>query len=154
MVRSLDGLGEVDAPRTPRFPFSLLSFLNSGASDIVAYAGIWIMMEEAHITTIATDPDYRRRGLGELLIVEMAKLAITEKVEQLTLEVRMSNEAAQMLYRKYGFSDGGIRPRYYSDDFEDALIMRSENLDSMNFKARVVSGEEDLSRRLRWVSCL
>lgn len=154
VVRSLDGLGEVDAHRTPRFPFSLLSFLNSGASDIVAYAGIWIMMEEAHITTIATDPDYRRRGLGELLIVEMAKLAITEKVEQLTLEVRMSNEAAQMLYRKYGFSDGGIRPRYYSDDFEDALIMRSENLDSMNFKARVVSGEEDLSRRLRWVSCL
>ena len=72
VVRSLDGLGEVDAPRTPRFPFSLLSFLNSGASDIVAYAGIWIMMEEAHITTIATDPDYRRRGLGELLIVEMA----------------------------------------------------------------------------------
>lgn len=154
VVRMLDGLGKPAPRRTLRFPFSLLPLGSKGASDIVAYAGIWIMMEEAHITTIATDPDYRRRGLGELLIVEMAKLAITEEVEQLTLEVRMSNEAAQMLYRKYGFSDGGIRPRYYSDDFEDALIMRSENLDSANFKTRVVSGEAALSRRLRWVSCL
>ena len=154
VVRIAGGQNKSASRRSPWFLCSLLPFGHKEACDIVAYAGIWTMMEEAHITTIATATNYRRRGLGELLIVEMVKLAITEGVEKLTLEVRMSNEAAQALYRKYGFSEGGLRPRYYSDDFEDALIMRRENIDSAKFRARVEAGEVALGHRLKWLSRL
>ena len=137
-------------PRRRQFPLSNLLFGRSDARDVVAYCGVWVMMDEAHITTIAVDPDYRRLGLGELLIVEMARIALKARATRMTLEVRMSNEIAQALYRKYGFNDGVVRPRYYSDDFEDALVMRSEELGSCSFAERMDAGEAHLRRRLRW----
>ena len=139
-------------PKRRQFPFSILPFGRSGARDVVAYAGVWVMLDEAHITTIAVDPDYRRLGLGQLLIIQMARIALQARATRMTLEVRMSNEHAQALYRRYGFSDGGIRPRYYSDDFEDALIMRSEELGSCSFAERIDAGEEELRKRLRWTA--
>lgn len=139
-------------PRRRQFPLSNLLFGRSEARDVVGYCGVWVMMDEAHITTIAVDPDYRRLGLGQLLIIQMARIALQARATRMTLEVRMSNEHAQALYRKYGFSDGGIRPRYYSDDFEDALIMRSEELGSCSFAERIDAGEAELRRRLRWSS--
>ena len=137
-----------------QFPMSLFSLGRSEARDVVAYCGVWVMLDEAHITTIAVDPDYRRLGLGQLLIIQMARIALQARATRMTLEVRMSNEHAQALYRKYGFSDGGVRPRYYSDDFEDALIMRSEDLSSCSFAKRIDAGEADLRRRLTWNSRL
>lgn len=139
-------------PKRRQFPMSLFSLGRSEAQDVVGYCGVWVMLDEAHITTIAVDPDYRRLGLGQLLIIQMARIALQAQATRMTLEVRMSNEGAQKLYRKYGFSDGGVRPRYYSDDFEDALIMRSEDLSSCEFAERMDAGEEELRRRLTWTS--
>ena len=138
------------SPKRRQFPLSLLPFGRSGARDVVAYAGVWVMLDEAHITTVAVDPDYRRLGLGELLIIQMARISLQARATRMTLEVRMSNDIAQRLYRKFGFSDGGVRPRYYSDDFEDALIMRSEDFESSSFAERMAAAEEELRRRLRW----
>ena len=138
------------SPKRRQFPLSLLPFGRAGARDMVAYAGVWVMLDEAHITTVAVDPDYRRLGLGELLIIQMARISLQARATRMTLEVRMSNDIAQRLYRKFGFSDGGVRPRYYSDDFEDALIMRSEELDSCKFAERMDAAEEELRQRLRW----
>ena len=141
-------------PKRRQFPMSLFSLGRPEARDVVGYCGVWVMLDEAHITTIAVDPDYRRLGLGQLLIIQMARIALQAQATRMTLEVRMSNEGAQKLYRKYGFSDGGVRPRYYSDDFEDALIMRSEDLSSCDFAERMDAGEEELRRRLTWSSRL
>ena len=152
VVRSDSGRGANGDQEKQRFPLSIFPFGRSRLRDVVAYAGLWIMIDEAHITTIAVDPQFRRRGIGELLLVEMAKLAVLAGAVRMTLEVRMSNLSAQALYRKYGFSEGGVRPRYYSDDFEDALIMQVEHVTDDAFGARVEVGEQDLRRRLLWSS--
>ena len=104
---------------------------------VVAYAGIWLMVDEAHITTFAVDPAWRRRRIGETLLLAMVELAIERGAREATLEVRLSNLPARRLYEKYGFKPVGIRPRYYSDDNEDALIMTTESLDSARMQARI-----------------
>lgn len=93
---------------------------------IVGYAGIWIILDEGHITNIGVDPAYRRRGIGEGLLNELTRLAVARGVDALTLEVRVSNAGAQALYTKLGFEPRGIRKGYYQDDKEDALIMWRE----------------------------
>ena len=97
---------------------------------IVAYAGIWLMVDEAHITTFAVLPLYRRRGIGGRLLSELMELAIDLGAAVVTLEVRLSNDAARKLYGEFGFRPVGVRPRYYSDNGEDALIMTTEGLDA------------------------
>ncbi len=93
---------------------------------IVAYAGMWTIMDEAHVTNIAVREAYRGRGLGELLLVRMMEWAIELGMIRMTLEVRVTNEPAQNLYRKLGFTSAGVRKAYYSDNNEDALIMWCE----------------------------
>ena len=95
---------------------------------ILGFAGMWILYDEAHITTIGVDPQHRGRGLGELLLVDLFAEALRRGASWLTLEVRVSNAAAQELYRKYGFDVQGTRRRYYSDNNEDAYIMWSRSL--------------------------
>ena len=102
---------------------------------IVGYAGLWLMVDEAHITTIAVHPKYRGRGLGELLLLRMIDTAEEVGARWLTLEVRKSNTVAQALYHKYTFKEMGVRRRYYSDDGEDALIMWTDPIDSDSFRA-------------------
>ncbi|CAM4022645.1 ribosomal protein S18-alanine N-acetyltransferase [Paenibacillus alkaliterrae] len=102
--------------------------------EIIGYGGMWVIMDEAHVTNIAIRSDYRGRGLGNRLLLELQRTAIFFGSEKMTLEVRMSNEVAQRLYRKHGFEPSGIRPRYYSDNNEDALIMWAE-LDREQLKA-------------------
>ena len=96
--------------------------------EIVAYGGIWLMVDEAHVTTFAVHPRYRRRRIGERLLLSLLDLSIARHAREATLEVRLSNLAARRLYEKYGFRPVGIRPRYYSDNQEDALIMTTEPL--------------------------
>lgn len=98
--------------------------------DVVGYAGLWLMVDEAHITTFAIHPDWRRRRLGARLLLAMLDVALERQAGEATLEVRPSNLAARRLYERFGFRPVGIRPRYYSDDQEDALIMTTERLDS------------------------
>jgi ribosomal-protein-alanine N-acetyltransferase len=95
---------------------------------IVAYGGIWLMVDEAHVTTFAVHPAYRRRGLGERLLLALLDVAVARHAREATLEVRLSNLPARRLYEKYGFRPVGIRPRYYSDNQEDALIMTTDPL--------------------------
>ena len=95
---------------------------------IVGYAGLWLMVDEAHITTFAVHPDHRRLRIGEKLLHRVFEIAVVMNAEWLTLEVRASNLAAQKLYEKYGFRRAGVRRRYYSDNNEDALIMWTERL--------------------------
>lgn len=115
---------------------------------IAGYAGLWLMADEAHITTIAVRPDLRGRGLGELLLCALADVARNIPARWLTLEVRVSNTVAQNLYRKYGFMEHGLRRYYYSDNSEDAIIMWSEALDSPEFRQRLATLREALWRRL------
>jgi len=104
---------------------------------IVGYAGLWLMVDEAHITTFAVHPDLRRRRIGERLLVRIFEMAQALAAEWLTLEVRASNLAAQKLYEKYGFRRAGVRRRYYSDNNEDALIMWTERLRERSVKDRL-----------------
>jgi ribosomal-protein-alanine N-acetyltransferase len=95
---------------------------------VVAFGGIWLMVDEAHITTFGVHPDHRRRGVGRRLLLELAEAALQLGSARMTLEVRVSNEPAQALYRSLGFAVSGRRVAYYSDDGEDALIMTTPNL--------------------------
>ena len=93
---------------------------------VAAYGGMWIILDEAHITNIAVHPEFRERKIGEKLVKEMLRTAKENKAEHITLEVRASNDAARKLYEKLGFKDSGTRKGYYADTGEDAVIMWNE----------------------------
>lgn len=99
--------------------------------QVIGYAGMWIIIDEAHITNIAILTDYRGLGLGTRLMTEVQKTAIYLGAKRMTLEVRVSNDRAQHLYSKFGFVREGVRPAYYADNGEDALIMWA-NLEESN----------------------
>ena len=113
--------------------------------QVVAYAGMWMMVDEAHVTTFAVHPRWRRQRIGERLLLTLLDLARGRRAREATLEVRLSNLAARRLYEKYGFRPVGLRPRYYSDDNEDALIMTTESLDTPRMQARIERLREDLA---------
>jgi ribosomal-protein-alanine N-acetyltransferase len=114
-------------------PFGIADRLDGRDSGILGFAGMWLMFDEAHITTIGVKRSLRGRGLGELMLVHLVDASREMGAKRLTLEVRMSNAVAQALYRKYTFREEGVRKRYYSDDGEDAMIMWSDRLDDPAF---------------------
>jgi len=91
--------------------------------EMIGYGGMWIIIDEAHVTNIAVYPTYRGRKFGERLLRRLMAEAIAHGAAKMTLEVRVSNNQAQGLYRKLGFADAGLRRGYYTDNQEDALIM-------------------------------
>ena len=95
---------------------------------VVGFAGLWLMVDEAHVTTFGVHPEHRRRGVGRRLLLRLAELAIELGSARMTLEVRVSNLPAQALYRSFGFRVAGRRVAYYSDDGEDALVMTTPEL--------------------------
>jgi len=103
--------------------------------NIVGFSGFWMMMKEAHIIALGVRDGYRRLGIGEGLLIATIELAQILNAHVVTLEVRASNEIAQGLYKKYGFRVIGRRPRYYSSDGEDAIIMSTDNIGSLSFQA-------------------
>ncbi len=109
------------------------AFNESG--ELIGYAGCWQILEEAHITTIAVLPQYRRKSLGEALFVTLLEQCYRDMIKYITLEVRVSNTAAISLYEKYGFKSLGVRKGYYQDNNEDALIMWTENIFYDKFKS-------------------
>ncbi|HEX5504386.1 MAG TPA: ribosomal protein S18-alanine N-acetyltransferase, partial [Thermomicrobiales bacterium] len=111
-----------------RFPFARRGETAATKSPIYGFAGMWVMLDEAHVTTIGVAPGHRGRSLGEYLFITMIEEAIRRRARWVTLEVRVSNAAAQGLYEKYGFTRQGLRKRYYSDNGEDAHIMWSPDL--------------------------
>ena len=94
----------------------------------VGYAGMWKVIDEGHITNIAVHPEFRHAGIGSLLMENLIGIARKEGITSMTLEVRKSNIAAQRLYFKYGFTIGGLRKGYYSDNGEDALILWKKDI--------------------------
>ena len=97
---------------------------NQAEQRILGYGGLWNIMDEAHISTIASHPDERGKGYGELLLAAMVKRSITLQAGYVVLEVRVSNRIAQNLYRKYEFEVESVKKNYYRDDREDAYDMR------------------------------
>ncbi len=115
---------------------------------IIGFVGFWIMAGEAHITSIAVREEYRRQGIGELLLISAIDLAAELKARSITLEGRDSNALAQSLYFKYGFSRVGIRRGYYIDNREDGVLMSTDDIDSASFQVRFQQLKQALSRRL------
>ena len=101
---------------------------------VVGFAGFWLIADEIHVSTIATHPQWRGRGLGELLFLNLLFQSYTHPANMVTLEVRRSNAVAQTLYRKYRFAEVGTRPRYYRDTGEDALLMTMSSLNARYHK--------------------
>ncbi|HKP54195.1 MAG TPA: ribosomal protein S18-alanine N-acetyltransferase [Chloroflexia bacterium] len=122
---------------------------NHARFPVVGYAGLWLMVDEAHVTTIGVHPDHRGQGAGELLFLGLADLAAELNALRVTLEVRVSNTGAQALYRKFGLDIAGLRRRYYSDNGEDAYIMWSEPVTSPQFQHRLSKVRAQLAERLR-----
>jgi ribosomal-protein-alanine N-acetyltransferase len=118
-----------------------------GETAVIGYAGFWMMADEAHVSTIAVLPAARRRGLGELLLLNLLHLAGREAATLATLEVRRRNTAAQALYRKYRFQIVGERPNYYRDTGEDALLMTAY-LNDAYYAAVLAPARARLWRRL------
>lgn len=137
----LDGLRRLTRQLTDAAP-------PEAPAPLGGYAGLWLMVDEAHITTIAVHPKLRGSGLGELLLVALFEIAEAIGARWLTLEVRVTNFVAQRLYRKYGFTEQGVRRRYYSDNGEDALIMWSEALDDPAYRRRLAGLRHALQERL------
>ncbi len=104
--------------------------------QIAGYAGMWVIADEAHITTLGVARDFRGRKIGEQLLVGMLEESIRRGARRATLEVRQSNEVAQNLYRKYGFAPAAIRRGYYTDNGENAVVMWVDNLQSPSYIAQ------------------
>jgi ribosomal-protein-alanine N-acetyltransferase len=141
-LKDLDRVLEIESRSYPT-PWSRRAFVSEVTDNsyayyyvarkgdlIVGYVGMWVILEEAHITNIAVDPDYRRLGLGRLMLETMFDRAREHGATRMTLEVRVSNITAQSLYKKLGFTERGIRKGYYTDIQEDAIIMWKDDLGS------------------------
>jgi [ribosomal protein S18]-alanine N-acetyltransferase len=137
-LRQLFGYGATSQTKT----------VSEKSERLVGYSGLWLMVDEAHITSIAVAPRYRGLGVGELLLVGVFDVALGMGAQYVTLEVRASNTLAQNLYRKYTFKETGVRRRYYSDNNEDALIMWSDPIDTPAFRAMLEERRRALIDRL------
>ena len=104
--------------------------------SILGYAGMWIMADEAHVTSIASHKEHRHQGIGEVLLINLIELAMTKHARIVTLEARVSNLVAQNLYYKFSFDKLGVRKAYYLDNKEDAVIMSTEYIGSPSFKEK------------------
>ncbi|MGD0050740.1 MAG: ribosomal protein S18-alanine N-acetyltransferase [Vulcanimicrobiaceae bacterium] len=124
-------------------------FVGRLGGKTVAYGGIWVILEDSHITTIAVDPDRRGLKLGEEMLLHLLDEAIAQGASWITLEVRQSNEVAQRLYRKYGFTIVSTRRGYYSDNGENALVMWAGNLKGELYAARLRALRGALDQEIR-----
>ncbi|SJZ34315.1 ribosomal protein S18-alanine N-acetyltransferase [Selenihalanaerobacter shriftii] len=91
--------------------------------DVLGYVGVWIILNEAHITTLAVESTYRRKGIARLMLSELFVKFANQGLDKITLEVRVSNHPGRELYKDYGFIEAGVRKNYYQDNKEDAVIM-------------------------------
>ena len=114
--------------------------------DVVGFAGMWMMVDQAHVTTFAVDPGWRRQGIGARMVLALLGMAVTLGARQATLEVRLSNLPARRLYERFGFRPVGVRPHYYTDNGEDALIMTTSDLDEPAMRARIERIAAELER--------
>jgi [ribosomal protein S18]-alanine N-acetyltransferase len=154
--RHLRSVLRIEAQVYPR-PWSLplfMSELNLRTSRVyyvarvggapVGYAGLMLAADDAHVTTIAVDPAWHRNKIGSRLLLNLARQATARGAKHLTLEVRVSNTAAQAMYRAFGFRPAGIRKNYYVETNEDALIMSVDDIDTPDYEARLAAIEAQI----------
>jgi [ribosomal protein S18]-alanine N-acetyltransferase len=106
-------------------------------SEVVGYAGMFRAVDDGHITTIAVDPAWQRRGIATRMLLALARSAVDRGCRNLTLEVRMSNSGAQAMYQRFGFVPAGVRKGYYPETGEDALVMWANDIDTEAYTARL-----------------
>ena len=106
-------------------------------SEVVGYAGMFRAVDDGHITTIAVDPPWQRRGIATRMLLALARAAVDRGCRNLTLEVRMSNSGAQALYQRFGFVPAGVRKGYYPETGEDALVMWANDIDTEAYTDRL-----------------
>ena len=114
---------------------------------VVGYSGLMLLGEDAHITTIAVDPEWHRRGIATRMLIHIARTSVARGARHLTLEVRVTNTAAQALYRKFGFTPAGVRKNYYAETNEDALVMWANDIDDDDYAERLLRLD---ARAARW----
>lgn len=110
-------------------------------SLVVGYSGLMLVEDDAHVTVLAVDPLWQRHQIATRLMLHNARLALQHGARHMTLEVRVSNDAAKGLYQKFGFAPAGIRKNYYSEDKEDALVMWAHDIDGEDFALRLSAVE-------------
>lgn len=135
----------------PHYPLSseeTPSSLISNPQSLLGLGCSWAILEEAHITLLAVHPDYRREGLGLLLLSALLRLAKMRGLERATLEVRASNHTALSLYQKFGFQEAGRRRRYYKDSGEDALILWRSGLQKPEFAKTLEDWDKSVCDRI------
>ena len=119
-----------------------------GVDFVVGYLGIWSMVDDAHIVAVGVRGPYRRLGVGELMMIRSIEIAKAWGSRSITLEVRVSNFAAQALYEKYGFRKVGVRKRYYTDNHEDAYVMTTDPIGTEEYQSLFERLKESHFRRL------
>lgn len=117
--------------------------------DIVGFAGMWVIIDEAHITTLAVDPDYRKKRMGERLLIDLLEEALARSATRATLEVRQSNVSAQNLYIKYDFKPVAIRREYYSSNNENAVIMWVDNISSEAYRTKLATLKHNAQEKVQ-----
>ncbi len=151
--RHLRSVLRIEAQVYPR-PWSLSLFMSELAlrtsrayavarvnGFVVGYAGMMLAGDDAHITTIAVDPEWHRYKIGTRLMLHLVRDAIRRDARHVTLEVRVSNAPAQAMYRKFGFRPAGIRKNYYAETNEDALVMWADDVDTSEYTRRLAKLE-------------
>lgn len=120
----------------------------SQINELIGLGCFWSILDEAHITLLAIHPAYQGKGLGQIMLTSLMKVAQKRKMERATLEVRASNQAAQSLYKKLGFKEAGRRRRYYQDTQEDALILWCPGLQTPEFTKTLENSYQSIGDRL------
>jgi ribosomal-protein-alanine N-acetyltransferase len=136
---SFDAPWPPDAYRNELETNRMATYLVARVGDeVAAFGGMWLMVDEGHIITFAVHPAWRRQHIGGRLLLAFLDLATERGAHEATLEVRLSNLPARRLYEKFGFRPVGLRPRYYSDNGEDALVMTTDPLLDGKMRERLV----------------
>ena len=133
----------------------LLDFVNRPKLPpdyIAGFAGLWFVLDEAHVVIIGLREVVRGKGIGELLLISGIEQAVENDSRVVTLEVRQSNKVAIELYRKYGFQEVGLRRRYYSDNGEDAVIMTTPPVQSDDYQSHFTRLVEQHASKWGWVA--
>jgi ribosomal-protein-alanine N-acetyltransferase len=154
LPQSLDPGREKEEPGLLRRIHTWAQGGHDNSRPVVGYCGFWIAAQEAHISTIAVEPRYRGQGVGQLLLATAIEKALELDATLISLEVRVSNLVAQNLYQKYGFEVVGRRPRYYSDNREDALIMTADHIASPPYQRMFDQRRKQLWTRLERIVAL
>jgi [ribosomal protein S18]-alanine N-acetyltransferase len=111
---------------------------------VVGYTGLMVVGDEGHVTTLTVDPAWHRRGIGTVLLLDLARAAPGLGVRHLTLEVRVGNVGARELYHRFGFAPVGVRKNYYSETGEDAIVMWARDVDAGDYAERLAAIEAGL----------